>query len=145
MRVANRIIQNEEHIKLNASEIVVEDENNINLLNDIADRSLLQYSALMKLKNEVSGNFFMNRLHAIQNDTPNDINLDDIKYTGLYYFPTSVLTGDKPVSAGSIYMLVIGAQAGHCVQVAIDTSLVNKNIYMRNYTTSEGWGNWGTV
>ena len=104
------------------------------------DRSLLQYSSLNQIT-EFAPNSYINKYHAIQISGESDMN--DVRYSGLYYVVASD-TYNTPTDVNG-YLLVISADAGHCVQMYMTTSLTNYNIYLRKYTTSAGWGDWGTV
>ncbi len=107
---------------------------------DAKDRSLLQYSSLNQIK-IFAPNSYINRYHTIQIGGQSDLN--DVRYSGLYYIVASN-TLNTPTGING-YLLVISADAGHCVQMYITTALTNYNIYLRKYITGEGWGNWGTV
>lgn len=125
--------------KINAGEIVIKNKGEIDTLEEISDRSLLQYSSLKEIT-KFAPESYMNRYHAIQ--ISGEFDMNDVVYSGLYY----VVANDArntPTNANG-YLLVISAHAGHCVQMYMTTSRTDYNIYLRKYISGSGWGDWGT-
>lgn len=126
--------------KIHACNIVVGDKNNHDLLSDIASESFLQYSSLQKIKKTYK-TANIGTSHGIQLDEP--ANCNNIRTTGLYYLGDNSSTNTPTDSNG--YLLVIAANAGHCVQLFANTSTSNTVLYIRKYVNGSGWGGWGAI
>lgn len=103
-------------------------------------RSLLNLSSYNEVKNNIPDTYIgqYNAINIVGNG-----DLNDVLYSGLYYVVQSGISNTPSSSNG--YLLVISANAGHCVQVYTTTALSSSTLYIRKCNSGTNWGSWMTI